>query len=357
MALWVLEEAAFRHGQLAKEVICHGAPVLMSRSWEFYNPENQVAVLRIFNQLFRCREPIGQLEIVKFALYLARKEIANPDACVEAGKLLSEISALSELAIPRSQLVNVFFSIIERRVVSCYSEAVRGLYCLCDHEPKLLTEFKAIFHYAAEFICKSQDIAIVYYAMWVVTLYYCRLDDPEFLKQIQDELEERLLRPIWTVVIDPHIGHWPKHAAIRLLIWACRRFPETAMALIQEQIFESIRKELIEDVSFETKKDLCVLFATAMTEVGATERRDIDSGISASDIRDLVGALAVDVDDMVVLARCLLLMIWDGEEIDEDWADFYVHEILEKMQDPSDELVELLEEIELAINERLSLAE
>jgi hypothetical protein len=188
-------------------------------------------------------------------------------------------------------------------------------------------------------------------------LHYRRLDDPDFLQASQDDLEGSLLEPIWTVVIDPNIRDPPKHVAVRLLIWACRRFPETALTLIREQIFESVQWELIEDVSFNTKKDLCVLFATAITEVGEADRKAVDSGISATDIRDLVEAVAADQDDMETLTRCLLLMLLEGEEVNEDWEDFDAHEILEKMQDPSDELVQLLKEIELAIEERLSLAE
>jgi hypothetical protein len=107
--LWVLDEAAHRHSRLAEQMIRYGAPVFMSRSWEFYNPENQAAVFGVFSQIFRRREPIGQLGIVKLALSLAKKEIAKPDACFEAGILLAEISTLKELMFPRSQLVHRFF--------------------------------------------------------------------------------------------------------------------------------------------------------------------------------------------------------------------------------------------------------
>jgi len=267
LAMEAIDQSILHSPLLAKEVCEFRLPDYIDRCFQLYNDDIQFTVLDVFAHLFDLRYAVGQVEFIRPAILLAVSEMGAGGLRTSRGcRLAANLARLQRLAVDDSEdsvirlsLLTAFLAVSQ----TAAADALRGIYCLCHLHPDLLISNRAIFAAAKSAIQSGSDSKAIFYAIYIIKLYYAQPDDDVFA-EVHWEMSEMYLT-LWNIVRNAEISQATKILTIEFVTEMSQCDPESLEVLCRTNIFN-----LVEEV-FETETVMVKVAACVMVSVGIAD--------------------------------------------------------------------------------------
>jgi hypothetical protein len=269
LALYAIDSCVTGGPALAADVICQGLILAIAKGMENYVRELKGVAFEIFMHVFEVGYRIGQIALVEHLIGNVLEELEDPDGVPEAAGFARALARQDRLSVRkddaaiRRRLCVAFVKVFENECSQFYPEAVPGLYFLCHFQREFVEEFPSIVNIAVRMIQTSSVDKIVYYALYIVSLYVSSATDTE------GEARLTQLFPTLRDIVRDCVGEeYVKNAAFRMMAAACTRFPGTVSTIVELGVLEAAKEiQLGYDAKIALYSLIAVLILSATLEV------------------------------------------------------------------------------------------